>query len=81
MNIEEEIDILVDKIGTQLKSRMKKLVLKYEKQVLRDYILSVKKDTQQNKKSTQQSKKSSEGTKKTKKEVYSSSDHSSSDSD
>lgn len=42
MNIEEEIDTLIDKIAFQLKTRVKKLVTRYEKQVLREYIASMK---------------------------------------
>lgn len=60
MNIEEEVDILIDKIAAQLKSRMKKLVLRYEKQVLRDYITSVKKETSSKNSSSSSSKKKSE---------------------
>lgn len=44
-NIDDEIDKTVDKIADQLKSRLKKLVIRSEKQVLRQYIASQKETT------------------------------------
>lgn len=44
-NIDDEIDKTVDKIAEQLKSRLKKLVIRSEKQVLRQYIASQKETT------------------------------------
>jgi hypothetical protein len=85
MNIEEEVDILIDKIAAQLKSRMKKLVLRYEKQVLRDYISSVKKETGQSssgrKKTESQQVFKKKSVRPKKESDYSSAHSSSSDSD
>jgi len=41
-DIDEEIDKAVDKLADQLKTRLKKLVVRSEKQVLRQYIASQK---------------------------------------
>jgi len=41
-NIDDEIDRAVDKMADQLKARLKKLVVRSEKQVLRQYIASQK---------------------------------------
>jgi ribosomal protein L4 len=41
-NIDDEINKAVDKIADQLKTRLKKMVVRSEKQVLRQYIASQK---------------------------------------
>jgi hypothetical protein len=46
-DIDIEIDKLVDKLCEQFKSRLKKLVVRSEKKVLRDYIASQKSSTKQ----------------------------------
>ena len=43
--IDDEIDIVVDKLAEQLKSRLKKLVLRSEKTILKQYIASQKETT------------------------------------
>lgn len=42
-NIDEEIDKLIDKFSDQIRTRLKKMVERSEKQVLRQYIASQKK--------------------------------------
>lgn len=44
-NIDDEIDKTIDKIIEQLKFRLKKLVVRSEKQILRQYIASQKETT------------------------------------
>jgi hypothetical protein len=46
-NVDEEVDILVDKLVEQFKVKLKKLIMKDEKIVLRQYILSQKETTKQ----------------------------------
>jgi hypothetical protein len=41
-NIDDEVDKLIDKLVDQFKSRLKKLIVRSEKQVLRQYIASQK---------------------------------------
>ncbi len=41
-NVDNEIDTLVDKLGTQFKVRIKKLITRSEKLVLKQYIASQK---------------------------------------
>jgi hypothetical protein len=61
-NINDEIDKIVDKMADQLKTRLKSIVVRGEKQVLRQY-MTAQKDTaktSKNLKNTSDTKKSSE---------------------
>ena len=61
-NINDEIDKIVDKMADQLKSRLKSIVVRGEKQVLRQY-MAAQKDTaktSKNVKNSDNTKKSSE---------------------
>jgi DNA-binding LytR/AlgR family response regulator len=60
-NINDEIDKTVDKMALQLKSRLKSIVIRGEKQVLRQY-MAAQKDTT---KTTKNVKNNSDNTKKT----------------
>lgn len=44
-NVDNEVDLLVDKLVEQFKTKLKKLIIKDEKQVLRQYIMSQKETT------------------------------------
>lgn len=53
MNIEQEIDNCVDKIASQLKTKLKSAVIKYEKGLLKQWNLSQKESQKESQKVSQ----------------------------